>query len=69
MTELIKTLYNDFDIATVILFLILFLGGWILWTIQQKGNNNFNFEEMLRDEEGKPSSFRLAVFVSLAVST
>lgn len=69
MTELIKTLYNDFDIATVILFLILFLGGCILWTIQQKGNNNFNFEEMLRDEEGKPSSFRLAVFVSLAVST
>lgn len=69
MTDLIKILYNDFDIATVILFLILFLGGWILWTIQKRGNNNFNFEEMLRDEDGKPSSFRLAVFVSLAVST
>ena len=49
--------------------MILFLGGWILYKVQKDPDNNFNFEDMLRDEVGKPSAFKLAIFVQLAVST
>lgn len=62
-------MWQDLDIATSILFLLLFLGGWVLWKVQRDPHNGFCFEDMLRDDEGKPSAFRLAIFVSLAVST
>lgn len=62
-------MWADLDIATGILLLIMFLGGWVLWKVQSDKSNNFNFEEMLRGDNGKPSAFRLAIFVSLAVST
>lgn len=65
----LQQLTQNLDIATTILLLLLFLGAWILWRVQKNTTNNFNFEEMLRDESGKPSAFRLAIFVSLAVST
>jgi hypothetical protein len=45
------------------------MGGWVLWKVQKDKNNGFSFEEMLKDDSGKPSAFRLAIFVSLAVST
>ena len=67
--ELLKMLWTDLDIATSILLLLLLLGGWVLWKVQRDPNNGFSFEEMLRDDVGKPSAFRLAIFVSLAVST
>ncbi len=57
------------DIATVMMIVVMFLGAWILWTVQQDKHNDFDFQDMLRDENGKPSAFRLAVFISLAVST
>jgi hypothetical protein len=47
----------------------MFLGGWVLWKVQHDKSNTFSFEDMLKDEGGKPSAFRLAIFVSLAVST
>ena len=62
-------LWQHLDIATGILLLILFLGGWVLWKVQANRDNDFRFEEMLRDDDGKPSAFRLAIFVCLAVST
>lgn len=65
MIDWIKTL----DIATAVMLAVMFLGAWILWKVQRDPNNDFNFEDMLRDDAGKPSSFRLAVFISLAVST
>lgn len=60
---------NSLNIATSILIVILLLGGWVLWKVQKDKSNQFNFEDMLRDDSGKPSAFRLAIFVSLAVST
>ena len=62
-------LWSDLDIAQSILLLLLFMGAWILWKVQQNPDNGFKFEEMLRGDNGKPSAFRLAIFVSLAVST
>lgn len=60
---------SSLDIATTILLLLLLLGVWVLWNVQKNPANEFNFEEMLRDESGKPQAFRLAIFVQLAVST
>lgn len=62
-------LTSHLDIATISLFVILSLGAWILWKVQKDPTNNFKFEDMLKDETGKPSAFRLAIFVSLATST
>ena len=45
------------------------MGGYVLWSVQSNKANNFDFSEMLRGDTGKPSAFRLAIFVSLAVST
>ena len=69
MLDSIKYIINILDLATVILLLILLLGGWILWKVQVSRTTDFKFEEMLRDESNKPSAFRLAIFVCLAVST
>jgi len=57
------------DIATAVMLGVMLLGAWVLWKVQRDKNNNFDFEEMLRDDFGKPSAFRLAIFISLAVST
>lgn len=64
MLEWIKTI----DIATIVLMGIMGMGLWVLWKVQ-RNDNDFDFKDMLRDENGKPSAFRLAVFVALAVST
>jgi hypothetical protein len=56
------------DFPAFILLLIFLLGLYVLWKTQ-KADNGFDFSEMLRDDSGKPSSSRLAVFVCLAVST
>lgn len=69
MLDKIITTLLQIDIATAVMIVILFLGGWILYKVQKDPDNNFNFEDMLRDETGHPSAFRLAIFVQLAVST
>lgn len=56
------------DFPAIILILILFLGMYVLWRTQ-RANNDFDFSDMLREDSGKPSSARMAVFVCLAVST
>jgi hypothetical protein len=58
----------DLDFPAVILMLIFLLGLYVLWKTQN-ADNDFDFSDMLRDDSGKPSSSRLAVFVCLAVST
>jgi len=60
---------TNLDFPAVILLLILVLGLWVLLKTQRNPNNNFNFADMLRDDTGKPSAYRLAIFVCLAVST
>jgi hypothetical protein len=57
------------DFPAVVLGLIFILGIWVLWQTQKDPKNNFDFTDMLRDENGKPSAYRLAIFVCLAVST
>ena len=69
MLDKIITTLLQIDIATAVMIVILFLGGWVLYKVQKDPDNNFNFEDMLRDETGHPSAFRLAIFVQLAVST
>lgn len=59
----------NIDFPAVILMLILVLGLWVVHKTQANPNNNFDFTDMLRDEKGKPSTYRLAIFVCLAVST
>ena len=66
LTGLVFDLKLDFP--AFILLLIFLLGLYVLWKTQ-KADNGFDFSEMLRDDNGKPSSSRLAVFVCLAVST
>lgn len=58
----------NLDFPAVILLLIFLLGLYVLWKTQS-ADNDFDFSDMLRDDNGKPSSSRLAVFVCLAVST
>lgn len=55
------------DFPALILLIIFALGLFVLWKTQQK--TNFDFADMLRDENGKPSSARLAVFVCLGITT
>ena len=57
------------DIATAVMLGVMGMGAWILWKVQKDPNNDFNFEDMMRDDLGRPSAFRLAIFISLAVST
>lgn len=51
------------------LIAIMVMGAYVMWMVQTNKDNNFDFSEMLRGETGKPSAFRLAIFVSLAVQT
>lgn len=57
----------DLDFPATVLLLVFLLGLYVLWKTHRR--LDFDFSEMLRDEAGKPSSSRLAVFVCLAVST
>lgn len=56
------------DFPAVILLLIFFLGMYVLYKTQN-ADNDFDFAEMLRDDNGKPSSSRMATFVCLGAST
>jgi cbb3-type cytochrome oxidase subunit 3 len=54
------------SLPIVVLFLLLVLGIYVVYRAQQRPD--FDFAQMLISD-GKPSSTRLAVFVSLALST
>lgn len=56
------------DFPALILGMI-FLLGWYVLHKTQKADNDFDFSHMLRDEYGKPSAGRLAMFVCLAITT
>lgn len=56
------------DLPALVFIVIFSLLFYVLFRTQ-RANNNFDFSEMLKDENGKPSSARLATFVCLAAST
>lgn len=56
------------DLPALVFILIFALLFYVLYRTQ-KSANGFDFSAMLKDENGKPSSARLATFVCLAAST
>ena len=61
-------MFDEVSIATVVLLMLLVLGGYVAYKSQAR--SDFDFADMLRDDVTfKPSSFRLAVFICLAISS
>lgn len=57
------------DFPAFVLLLLLMVFGWVLYKTQANKENKFDFADMLRDDNGKPSSTRMAVFVCLGLSS
>lgn len=57
------------DFPAVILLMLTMMGGYVMYKTQKNPSNNFDFADMLRDEKGKPSALRLAIFVCLGISS
>ena len=55
------------DIPTLVLIALLVMGAIVMYLAQRQ--SDFNFADMLKDDNGKPSAMRLAVFVCLALSS
>jgi hypothetical protein len=51
----------------MVLLALLAAAMYVMWQAQRKAD--FDWADMLRDDAGKPSAFRLAIFVSLGVSS
>ena len=69
LTELFNKWLSMVDFPATVLLVMLLLGVYIMHKTQQNPDNNFDFADMLRDDGGKPSAFRLAVFACLAISS
>lgn len=69
MTELYTKWLSMVDFPAVILLVMTLLGVYVLYQTQKNPANNFDFADMLRDDAGKPSAFRLGIFVCLAISS
>lgn len=69
MTELYTKWLSMVDFPAVILLVMTLLGVYVLYQTQKSRSNNFDFADMLRDDAGKPSAFRLGIFVCLAISS
>jgi hypothetical protein len=69
MSELYAKWLSMVDFPAVILLVMTLLGVYVLYQTQKSKSNNFDFADMLRDDAGKPSAFRLAIFVCLAISS
>lgn len=69
LTELFNKWLTMVDFPATVLLVMLLLGVYVLYKTQQDPHNDFDFADMLRDENGKPSAFRLGIFASLAISS
>lgn len=69
MHELYVKWLGMIDFPAIILLVITLMGGFVMYKTQASKTNNFDFADMLRDDSGKPSAFRLAIFVCLAISS
>lgn len=54
--------------ATMLLIMVL-MGAYVMYKTQKDPHNDFDFADMLRDENGKPSAIRLAILPCLAISS
>lgn len=69
LDQLFNTWLTMVDLPALVLLILLCLGGYVLYKTQANPTNNFDFADMLRDDSGKPSGFRLALFVCLGISS
>lgn len=69
MHELYIKWLGMIDFPAIILLVITLMGGFVMYKTQASKTNNFDFADMLRDDSGKPSALRLAIFVCLAISS
>jgi hypothetical protein len=67
MTDVAHWWLATIDFPAMVFMALLLVGLWVLWKSQQAAD--FDLKDMLRDDRGKPSSSRFAVFVSLAGTT
>ena len=70
MDALIGTLgiiVEAIDTPAIVLLAMLLAALYVMYKAQQR--TDFDWADMLRDDAGKPSAFRLAIFVSLGVSS
>jgi hypothetical protein len=66
---LFNTWVSMVDFPAVILLVMTVMGAYVMYRTQKNQSNNFDFADMLRDDSGKPSAFRLAIFPCLGVSS
>jgi hypothetical protein len=62
-------LKDNIDFPALVFVALLILGVWVLKKAQDDPHNGFDVKQMLLDDNGKPSSFRLGTLVSMAAST
>ena len=67
LTGTIRIIMEGIDPPVIVLLAMLATGAYVMFKAQQR--DDFDWAEMLRDENGKPSAFRLAIFVCLGVSS
>lgn len=63
----LSNMLDGFDAAAAVLLAMIVMGGYVMYKAQQQ--SDFDWADMLRDDNHKPSAFRLAIFVSLAVAS
>jgi hypothetical protein len=57
------------DFPATVLLVMVIMGAYVMYKTQKNPHNDFDFADMLRDENGKPSAIRLAIFPCLAISS
>lgn len=62
-------LKDNIDFPALVFVALLIMGVWVLKKAQDDPHNGFDVKQMLLDDNGKPSSFRLGTLVSMAAST
>ena len=65
--DTLSHLFDGIDAPSVVLLAMLAAGTYVMYKAQQR--EDFDFADMLRDDNNKPSAFRMAIFVCLGVSS
>ncbi len=64
---MLKMFNLTIDVPAIVLLILLAAGLGVMWASQRRPD--FDFGNMLKDESGKESAMRFAVFVCLAISS
>ena len=65
--DFLTFLFAEFDVPSMVLAVMGLFGVWVMIRAQRR--DDFDWGDALKDETGKLSAMRLAVFVSLAISS